>query len=91
MRRIALALALGLVFAPLSAEAQQSGKVWRIGMLLAASSTDAEELGNLDALRDGLTTLGYAEGRNVVMDYRWAGGNLERLDGLAVELAKTKA
>jgi len=84
------ALTGGLLAAPLAAEAQQTGKVWRIAMLFAASSTDEDETRNRDALRDGLSVLGYAEGRNVVMDCRWAEGKLERLNGLAAELAMQK-
>jgi hypothetical protein len=72
MRRIGLAvvLAISLTLAPLAAEAQPAGKVWRIGMLFAASSTDEEETRNRDALRDALSTLGYGEGRNLMIDYR---------------------
>ena len=69
----------GILVVPLAAEAQQTGKVWRIAMLFAASSTDEDEVRNRDALLDGLSAHGYAESRNLMIDYRWAAGRLERL------------
>jgi putative ABC transport system substrate-binding protein len=86
MRLIGLVLALGLTLAPLAADAQQVRKVWRIGMLFAASSMDEEEIRNRDALLDALIALGYGEGRNLRIHYRWAEGRLERLNGLATEI-----
>src|SRR5262245_39955880 len=58
---IGLVLALSLVFAPVAADAQQGGRIYRIGVLLAASpSTSAP---NLDAFREGLRELGHVEGQ----------------------------
>jgi len=73
--------------APLAAEAQQAAKIPRIGYLtgsLAASPHLPE------AFRQGLRDLGYVEGRNVVIEYRDAGGNFERLPALAAELVALK-
>jgi putative tryptophan/tyrosine transport system substrate-binding protein len=73
----------GLLAAPLAAEAQQVGKLHRLGYLasnLAASSLLHE------AFRQGLRDLGYVEGRTVVIEYRDAEGKLERLPALAAEL-----
>ena len=84
---LAVALALGLLAAPLAAEAQQAAKVARIGYLatnLAASPHLRE------AFRQGLRDLGYVEGRNVVIEYRDAEGKLERLPALAAELVALK-
>jgi putative ABC transport system substrate-binding protein len=81
------ALASGLLAAPL-AEAQQAAKVARIGYLaitLAASPPNLHE-----AFRQGLRDLGYVEGRNVVIEYRDAGGKVERLPALAAELVALK-
>ena len=81
------AVALGLLVVPAAADAQRPGKVYRIGILLAAAPNDENELRNLDGLRDGLRAFGYSEGRNLMIDYRWAEGRLERLNVLAGELA----
>ncbi|HEY7648285.1 MAG TPA: ABC transporter substrate-binding protein [Methylomirabilota bacterium] len=86
MRLIGLMLALALTLAPLAAEAQQATKVYRIGFLGMSSATDYA--GNLEAFRQGLRSLGYEEGRNILIDYRWAQGRVERLPGLAAELAR---
>jgi putative ABC transport system substrate-binding protein len=81
-------LAGGLLAAPLAAEAQPAGKVWRIGYL---GSGSASGQGNrADALRAGLRELGYVEGKNIVIEYRWAEGKYDRLPDLAAELVNLK-
>jgi len=77
----------GLLASPLAAEAQQAGKIARIGYLgtsLAANPHLHE------ALRQGLRDFGYVEGRNVVIEYRSAEGKAERLPALAAELVALK-
>jgi putative ABC transport system substrate-binding protein len=70
---------------PLAARAQQPiGKVARIGFLGAASA--AGYANQLAGLRQGLRDIGYVEGMNIVIDYRWAEGQYERLSALAAEL-----
>src|SRR5215471_16066647 len=81
---IGLFLALGVVLGPLGAQAQPSGKVWRIGMLETTSPT--LNVANLDAFRQGLRDLGYVEGQNLVITYRSADGRPERFPDLAPEL-----
>jgi putative tryptophan/tyrosine transport system substrate-binding protein len=71
---------------PLSALAQQQPKVARIGYLAGGFMTENPQ--NLQAFRAGLQELGYVEGRNVVIEYRWAEGKFERLPGLAAELVR---
>ena len=90
MRLIGLAvvLAVSIFLAPLVAEAQTAGKVYRIGFLGAASARQYSA--QVDAMRRGLRDLGYIEGRNLTIDYRWANGRYERLDPLAVELVRLK-
>jgi len=87
MRVIGLFLALGLVLAPLAAEAQQAAKVPRIGWLAV---NRAPNLHLSEAFRQGLRDLGYVEGRNVVIEYRDAEGKFERLPALAAELVALK-
>src|SRR6266702_2416919 len=67
---------------------QPSGKMHRIGWLSPSSA--ANGLPNLDALRDGLRDLGYAEGRNVTIEARWADGEIPRLPKLAAELVSLR-
>jgi putative tryptophan/tyrosine transport system substrate-binding protein len=76
---------VGLLMAPRLAEAQQTGKVWRIGVLMSLYSPDADVP---QALRDGLRTLGYTEGQNLVMEWRYAQGQDDRLPALAAELVR---
>ena len=84
MRRIGLVIfSLSLTPAPLPAEAQQTAKVARIGFL---SLNLAPNPHLKEAFRQGLRDLGYVEGRNVVIEYRDAGGKVERLPALAAEL-----
>jgi putative ABC transport system substrate-binding protein len=90
MRRIGLAviLSVSLILAPLVAEGQQTGKIYRIGMLETTSM--ALNAANLDAFRQGLRELGYVEGRNFMIEYRSADGRRERFPELATELVRLK-
>jgi len=76
----------GLLAAPRAAEAQQAGKTWRVGYLGNANPTLSAP--SRDAFRQGLRELGWVEGQNVSIEYRWAGGNLDRLPALASELVR---
>src|SRR5262245_4490142 len=67
---------------------QQAGKVPRIGFLSLTSRSDRPPL--LDAFRQGLRELGWVEGQNIVIDYRYAEGRVERLPDLAAELVRLK-
>ena len=75
-----------LLAAPLAAEAQETGKAARIGMLRQGSPPDP----NVEAFKQGLRELGYVEGRNISIEYRWAEGRDERLPGLAADLVRLK-
>jgi len=68
------------------AVAQQPGKIPRIGVLRAGSPADLTE----DYLRHGLRELGYFEGRNISVEYRYAQGRLDRLPELATEMVRLK-
>ena len=71
-----------------SAQAQQSRKVTRIGVLSQSSANFMST--QLEAFRQGLRDFGYVEGQNIAIDYRYAEGKLDRLPGLAVELVRLK-
>lgn len=71
-----------------SARAQQAGKVARIGYLGVTSASDRPPL--LDMFRQGLRERGWNEGQNIVIDYRFAEGRLDRLPDLAAELVGLK-
>jgi putative ABC transport system substrate-binding protein len=72
---------------PLVARAQQTGKVARIGFLGATSP--AGYGARVEGLRAGLRELGYIEGTNLVLEYRWAEGKYERLPALVAELIRS--
>jgi putative ABC transport system substrate-binding protein len=75
-----------LLAAPLAAEAQPTKKVWRIGYLSPGASP--ANLGVKGPLRQGLHDLGYVEGRDFVMEERWAEGHADRLTELAADLVR---
>jgi len=89
MDRRAFITAVGgsMLAAPLAAEAQQPGKVPRLGVLLYGTP---ESDPNLAAFRQGLGDLGYVDSRNIKLEYRYAAGKPERLRDLAAELAGAK-
>src|SRR5262244_1993373 len=70
------------------AEAQQQGKVPRIGILLPNPPTLSPQL--LKAFQQGLRELGYVEGENIVIEYRFGEGKSERYPYLAAELVQLK-
>jgi putative ABC transport system substrate-binding protein len=86
MRRIGLAvvLALSVVLAPLTDEAQPAGKVYRIGFLRAGQPPKTF----VEAFQQGLRARGYIEGRNVVIEYRYTDGSFDELSRLAAELVR---
>ena len=81
-------LAGGLLAAPLAAEAQPAGKVYRIGVL--ESTSPALNAANLAAFQQELRELGYVERQNYAIEYRSADGRLERFPDLAAELVRLK-
>ena len=78
----------GLLAAPLATHAQQPGKVHRIGYLGAATASSYAR--HVEALRLGLRDLGYVEGKNLAIEYRWAEDKYDRLPDLAAELVRMK-
>jgi putative ABC transport system substrate-binding protein len=86
-RREFITLLGGAAAWPLAARAQQVGKVPRIGYLSPGSATPGP-LAYHDEFRRGLRELGYVEGRNIVIEYRFPDGNFDRLAQLAAELVQ---
>ncbi len=87
-RRFLLTSLAGALAAPLAAGAQQAGKSWRVGLLSPGSASAAGS--RLAAFKHGLRELGYVEGQNLAIEYRWAEGNEDRLSALAVDLVRLK-
>ena len=90
-RRTFLTLATGgLLAAPLAVEAQPAGKVYRIGYL-SNSPPNTLEISRLhEAFRQGLRERGWVEGRNAVIEWRFAEGRMERFPDLAADLVRLK-
>ncbi len=86
-RKLVIALGAGAFIAPFTSFAQQPGKIWRIGYLANTKSSDSALL---DAFRGGMRALGYAEGRDYVIEIRVAQNDLTRLPALAGELVAQK-
>ena len=91
MNRRAFVTGLGAVLAaPLAAEAQRAGQVPRVGYISPGSSSDPFRQRRFEGFRQGLHELGYVEGRNVVLEPRWAEGQYARYPVLAADLARLK-
>ena len=89
-RRQFLRIVLGTLVAPLAVEAQQPGKVPRVGYLHPGSPSDPLRQRRLEAFRQGLRDLGYVEGQNIAIESRWAEGQYDRYPALAAELVRLK-
>jgi putative ABC transport system substrate-binding protein len=80
--RLLVTLVLGLLVVPLAANAQQPGKAYRIGVLATTSWPP------FDSFREGLRALGYVEGHNLTLEYRWAEQRTTRFPDLAADLVR---
>ena len=85
-RRAFLRASISALAAPLAAEAQQAGKVPRIGYL--SGGTETANAGLRKAFTDGLRDHGLIEGRSIAIEYRWQGARNTTFDALAAELAR---
>ena len=85
-RRLVIALGAGALASPFGSFAQQPEKVWRVGFLSARSGPDKQ----IEAFQEQMKALGYVEGRNLSVVYRWAAGKEDRLREMAAELAQLK-
>ena len=86
-RREFIALSAAAVAWPLAARAQQTDRMRRIGVLMGVAD-DTEGQARVKALQKGLLELGWIEGRNVRIDYRWTAGDATRARTYAAELVK---
>src|SRR6516162_3860024 len=85
-RREFIAACGGAAAWPLAARAQQGDRVRRIGVLIPGDENDPVAKGRLSALAKALAGLGWTDGRNVRLDLRWAGSDINRIRALAQEL-----
>ncbi|MFM9970796.1 MAG: ABC transporter substrate-binding protein [Burkholderiales bacterium] len=89
-RKLIVALGAGALTAPFGGLAQQLGKVWRVGFLMPRprpASIDADYIGTFPR---GMRELGYVEGKNLVIEWRFGDNNPERIRELAAELVRMK-
>jgi putative tryptophan/tyrosine transport system substrate-binding protein len=89
-RREFISLIGGAAAWPLTARAQEPGRVRRVGVLLALADSDPEGKARIAAFQRELQNLGWTEGRNVLIEYRWASGDTDRLRAFAAELASMR-
>ena len=87
-RREFISLLGGAAAWPLAARAQQADRIRRVGLLMNLSENDLEAQRLLTALKEGLAQLGWAIGRNLRIDYRWASGDIGRIRTFAKELVE---
>jgi putative ABC transport system substrate-binding protein len=87
---LAVALAVSLILAPLAAEGQEPGKVYRIGVVWNAAPNTPVSQRNYQAFDQGLRERGWVEGQNTIIERRYAEGRAERLPDLATELVRLK-
>jgi putative tryptophan/tyrosine transport system substrate-binding protein len=85
-RREFITLIGGAAAWPLAARAQQPDRMRRIGALMYLSANDPDSPAYVAAFARGLQDLGWIEGRNIRIDYRWGGGDLDRVRRYAAEL-----
>ena len=86
-RRELIALVGGAAVAwPITARAQQTERMRRLGVLMAVAESDADARKGISILQESLQKLGWKDGNNIRIDYRWGNGNPDRIQDLAKEL-----
>ena len=73
---------------PLPTRAQQPERMRRIGILTPFTGDDADGKAMVSTVQQGLEALGWTAGRNIQVEYRWGGGNVERTRSFAAELVR---
>jgi ABC-type uncharacterized transport system substrate-binding protein len=89
-RRFLVTSLVSVIAAPLAAEGQQAGRVYRLGVLRQTVPEPPNPRSTMISLTTGLRELGYVEGQNLAIEHRFAGGRIERLPELARELVQLK-
>lgn len=85
-RREFLAVLGGAAAWPAFAHAQQAGPARRIGLIMSIARHDADSARRIAAFADGMRALGWVEGRNLAIEYRWAAGDIAEMRRYAAEL-----
>ena len=89
-RRDTVVALAALSAAPLVCRAQQKGRIWRVGFLVPRRRPDSFDADFIGAFPRGMRELGYVEGKSLVIEWRFADGQAERLPELAAELVRLK-
>jgi putative ABC transport system substrate-binding protein len=89
-RKLLVALGASALTTPFASFAQQQGKIWRVGVLSARSRPASLDSFVFGAFRRGMRELGYVEGKNLMIEWRFADNKAARLSGLAGELVQLK-
>jgi len=89
-RKLVMALGAGALAVPFTTFSQQQGKVWRVGFLSLRSRPDSLDSDMFGAFPRGMRDMGYVEGKNLEIQWRYAEGKFERLPGLVAELVKLR-
>lgn len=87
-RRTIAAIGVALAICAMVAQAQQATKIPRIGFLVASNSSASSA--RIEAFRQGLRELGYVEGKNIAIEFRYSEGKPDRVPALAAELVRLK-
>jgi putative tryptophan/tyrosine transport system substrate-binding protein len=90
LKEVLIVFFISLLIVPFIAEAQQPGKIPRVGYLSQFASPGGPQSAGLKAFLEGLGELGYAEGKNIALEYRYTEGNNDRLPVLTAELVQMK-
>ena len=88
-KKILLSAAIIVMAVAYQANAQERGKIPHIGILLPSAPNTAADA-NLEAFRQGLHDLGYVEGRNIILEYRWAENREDQYPALVADLIRLK-
>src|SRR5438874_64406 len=89
-RKFIFALGAGALAVPLGSYAQQAVKIWRVGFFHYGSRQSTVDSGRYQLFLDGMRELGYVEGKNLVIEARFADGKAGPLPDLAAELVRMK-
>jgi putative ABC transport system substrate-binding protein len=90
VRRREFIAGLGAAAWPLAVRAQQPDRVRRVGVLMDTAESNSDGQARIAGFREAMQGLGWTEGRNIQIDYRWGAGDVERTHAYAAELVSFK-